>query len=143
MELYKIKKYLWSGLGVAGVVFFWAGVWDGLGNLWLLTNPLVSLAVGLLIFLVSAVAFGKLDLKSSDRSNLSLLYKVKNHPKKHHFHIHYKDHNKKSKVKISAKYLVGIEKTFLILREKGHELFIPIYRVEEILHKDKPWSGKK
>ena len=143
MELYKIEKYIWSGLGVAGVVFFWAGVWDGLGNLWWLVNPLGSLALGLLILFISALVFGKINLKSGGRSTLSLLHQVKNHPEKHHFHIHYHDKARKTKVKVSAKQLIDIEKDFLVLKEGGHELFIPVHRVEEILHKGKPWNGKK
>ena len=52
-----IKKYFWYLFGIMGVVFFWSGTWDGLGNLGPLVNPLVSLVVGVVLLSLSGIIF--------------------------------------------------------------------------------------
>ena len=51
------KHYFWSLFSVIAVVFFWAGVWDGIGYLPYLENPLISLIVGIVILASSGLIF--------------------------------------------------------------------------------------
>ena len=48
----KIKQYFWFMFGIIGVVLFWAGVWEGIGGLPYLENPLISLIAGLGLFAI-------------------------------------------------------------------------------------------
>ena len=143
MDTYKLKRYFWNVMGVAGVVFFWTGVWDGIGNLGYLVNPLVSLLAGTLILVASSLVFKKISWKKTKKSILSLIHEVHKHPKKHEFHIKYYDKTKKKHIVFPANELKKIEKSFLVLKKKEKEFFVPAHRVVEIMHKGKPWKGKK
>lgn len=141
MESHKLKRYFWNVLGVIGVVFFWAGIWDGLGNLGYLVNPWASLITGALLLLVSTLVFKKISLKMTEMPILSLIYRVHKHPKKHEFHIKYYDKLKRKHFIFPASEIKRIEKSFLILKKKQKEFFIPVHRVAGILHKGKLWEG--
>ncbi|MBU0470360.1 MAG: DUF504 domain-containing protein [Nanoarchaeota archaeon] len=135
----KIKKYFWYLFGVMGVVFFWAGVWDGIGTLSYLQNPLISLIVGLVMLSLSGLIFkGTSPFWEKGDPVGAVLHKVHTHPKKHEFHIKYYDKIKKKLILLEAKKIKNIEKDTLVFLEKGKkEVFIPFHRVEEILHKNK------
>lgn len=124
---------------------FWAGVWDGLGTLPYLGNPLISLGVGLFILIVSGLIFKELNpFGKGGKKMIIAVHKVHNHPKKHQFHLKYFDKIKKKHLLISARKLKNIEKdSYLILKEAGKELFIPVHRVKEILHHGKTWDHNK
>lgn len=139
IEKHKLKSYFWSLFGIIGVVFFWAGVWDGLGNLYLLVNPLVSFLVGLAMLTFSGLIFKQFNpFKEKKKTPHSVLHKVKNHPKKKEFKIIFYDLIKGKDISINADKLKGIEKeAYLVLEEKGKEFFIPLHRVTKITHKNK------
>lgn len=143
METHRLKRYFWNVLGVVGMVFFWAGIWDGIGYLGFLANPLASLLTGTLILLASSLVFKKISWKRTGKSLLSLVHKVHKHPQKHEFHVKYYDKIKKKHLLFQADEIKKIEKSFLILKKKQKEFFIPMHRVVEILHKGKSWKGKK
>ena len=56
-----IKHYFWAIFGVIGIVLFWAGLWDGVGYLWYLSHPLVSLAAGIIILASSGLLLKEFD----------------------------------------------------------------------------------
>lgn len=129
------KKYCWYFVGIMGIVFFWTGIWDGIGKLPYLTNPLISLLIGLTMLTLSQLVFFK--EKDPLKATQAVLHKVHQHPHKHEFHIAYHDKIKQKNVIIRADRVKEIEKDFLILFEKGKEIFVPIHRVIEIVHKGK------
>lgn len=135
----EIKKYFWYLFGMMGVVFFWAGVWDGLGNIHpLIANPLLSLTLGIILLILSGVIFkGANPLWEVEMPVMSEAKRVHSHPQKNEFHFKYKDHMKNKEVLIHAQKLRQVEKEFLIFLNKGKEVFIPLHRVTEILHKGK------
>ena len=132
-------------LGIFGIVMFWAGIWDGIGNLPYLANPLISLGVGLIILVSSVLIFeeskifgGKMD------PNLVLMHKVKAHPEKKDFMIKYYDKIKNKTISFKAIMIKRIEKdAFLVLDKDNQETFIPIHRIKEVLYKGRPWKPQK
>jgi uncharacterized protein (UPF0248 family) len=122
-----------------GVVFFWTGVWDGIGNLGPLKNPLVSLLVGLAMLTLSGFIFKDSKLfGAGEKSVETILHQVHQHPHKEEFNIKYMDKIKGTHILFGAGKLKNIEKEFLVfLDEGGKEIFIPFHRVMEIFHKGK------
>src|SRR3989344_7661951 len=130
-----IKKYFWYVFGVIGVVYFWAGVWDGVGNIGPLQNPLISFAVGITLLSLSGIIFKEANpLWELEAPVKSEAKKVHRHPQKHEFHFKYKDHIKNKELLFHAQKLRRVEKEFLVFLDKGKEVFIPLHRVTEILH---------
>ena len=129
-----ITKYFWYIFGVMGIVFFWAGVLDGLGNLSYLVNPLISLFVGLAMLTLGGYLFRDTGMFGKADKRHSMLHKVHTHPKKHEFIISYHDRIKKKEISFPAHKLQDIEKGFLVLLEGKKELFVPSKRVTKILH---------
>ena len=98
-----IKKYFWYIFGVMGVVFFWTGTWDGLGNLWLLQNPLISFIVGIILLALSGIIFKEANpLWEVEKPVKIEAKKVHHHSQKHEFHFKYADHVKNKEVLIHA-----------------------------------------
>ncbi len=140
-----IKHYFWAILGVIGIVLFWAGLWDGIGYLWYLSNPLVSLVAGLIILASSGLLLKEFDpLKDEEKKTKEMLHKVHHHPQKQEFHIKIHDKLKKKDILLDAKHIKAIEKNFLIfVKEEGKEIFVPLHRVIEVLQKGKSfWKAK-
>jgi hypothetical protein len=142
---YKLQQYFWSLFGVLGIVMFWAGIWDGVGSLYYLQPPLVSLAFGLFILIVSGVIFKELNpFGKSGKKMIVAIHKVRTHSKRHQFHFKYFDKIKNKYLLISASKLKTIEKdAYLILKDGGKEVIIPVHRVKGILHQGKAWDHKK
>ena len=134
-----IKKYFWYIFGMIGVVFFWAGTWDGLGYIHpIIANPWLSLALGIIMLGLSGVIFKDANpLWEVEKPVKSAAKKVHHHPLKHEFHFKYEDHLKKKELAIHAGKLKRVEKEFLVFLDKGKEVFVPLHRVTEILHKGK------
>lgn len=146
IPLNKLKKYFWSLFGVLGIVFFWAGIWDGVGGLPYISIPWISLLLGLAIILFSGLIFKQVDPFGQEEESkiAAALHQVHAHPLKQEFTIHYYDKIKKKNVQISAEKLDKIEKeTFLVLKQPDREVFIPFHRVKEIWHQGKPWEFEK
>ena len=136
----KIKQYFWFMFGIIGVVLFWAGVWEGIGGLPYLENPLISLIAGLGLFAISAVFFKGTNPFWGEKEGEvhMILHQVHSHPQKHEFHIKYHDNIKHSEILYKAIKLKSIEKGFLVFAEKsGKEVFVPVHRVTQILRKGK------
>lgn len=133
----KNKVYIWYFFGVMGIVFFWAGVWDGIGGLSYLQNPWISLLVGLIMLLVSKTISKDAFVKKNKADVGPVLNKVHHHPQKHEFNIKYSDKFKNKDITIKASKVKKIEKEFLVLLDKGKESFIPFHRITEVKHKNK------
>ncbi len=132
------KKYFWYIFGTLGVVFFWAGTWDGLGYLPIIENPWLSLGIGLTMLSLSGVIFkGANPLWEKEKPICGIATKIWRHPQKHEFHFKYKDHVSNKEIMMHAKYLKKIEKEFLVFLDQGKEIFIPLHRVTQIMHKEK------
>ena len=141
-----LKHYFWAGFGVLGIVCFWAGVWDGVGYLPYLENPLVSLLVGIIILAASGLFLKELDpMKEEERKKHRIMHEMHHHKEKHLFKIKYHDKISKTEKIMEAGMLKKIEKGFLVFAAKGgKELFIPIHRVTEVMHKEKSyWKGRR
>ena len=134
-----LKKYFWYVFGTIGVVFFWAGVWDGLGNIHpIIANPWLSLGLGIILLGLSGIIFKDANpLWEVEKPVKTQAKKVYRHPQKHEFHFKYEDHLKKKELTIPAGKLQRIEKEFLVFLDQGKEVFVPLHRVTEILHKGK------
>lgn len=136
-----IKKYFWALLGAIGMIFFWAGVWDGIGTLPFIENIWISLIVGLAILTFSGTIYKEFDpLKEMEEAVHLQLHKVHSHPQKKEFHIKYYDRIKKKHLLLRGDSIRRIEKGFIVFHdERGEENFIPGHRVSEILHKGKSY----
>ncbi|MDO8656622.1 MAG: hypothetical protein Q7K45_05265 [Nanoarchaeota archaeon] len=139
-----IQRYFWYFFGVLGVVFFWTGVWDGVGNLGYLENPLVSLFIGTAMLLIGGIIRKTDNVNQQELIAHNVLREVHHHPLKHEFHVKYFDKMRKKEVLIGGEQLHRLEKGFMVLLEKGgKELFVPIHRVTEVLHQGKSYKKLK
>jgi len=133
-----IKKYLIYLFGIMGVVFFWAGVWDGLGNLSYLSNPLISFIVGIILMTTGGVIFrGSTSFWSRGDKREGLLKKIRHHPKKHEFEVKYHDRSLGKELSFLGKHLDDVEKGFVVLLRNSEEIFVPLERITEIKHQGK------
>ncbi len=130
-----LKQYLWYLLGILGVVLFWAGMWDGIGNLSYLSNPWISLGVGIILLSFSKYLFpDNVPFLKDKNSAEDIVKSVHEHPQKHLFHFKYDDHIQNKEVLISAKDIHKIEKEFVIFKTPEGELFLPLRRVKEVMN---------
>jgi len=135
----KFNQYFWYLFGVIAVVFFWAGIWDGLGNISYLQNPLISLFAGLFLLGLSRIIFRDANPFGSEGDHPAhpIIRKIKKSDEKHHYDIQYKDQSKSRDLSINAKNLHKIEKNFMIFHEGEREIFIPLKKVTQVLYKGK------
>jgi len=135
----KARHYLWSLFGAIGIVIFWEGVWGGIGGLPYLSIWWVSFIVGIAMLSFSGIIFKQYDpLEEVERSAHEVMHRINRHPQKHEFRITYHD-KMKGHHTLEAKDLQRIEKGFLVFLQKGKEVFVPIHRVTEVLHKNKSY----
>lgn len=141
-----LQRYFLNLLAIIGITILWVGIWDGIGNLGPMENPLVSFFVGAALLAISPLIFKKaqpLPLWEEHETIKDLVEKIQNHPKKYQFHIKYKDQRQKKETMLNAKNLHRIEKNFLIFVENNQEKFLPIHRITSFLYKGQPWNPKK
>ena len=137
----KIKKYFWAIFSAVGMVFFWAGIWDGIGALPILNKPINSLLIGAIMLISSGYLFKQFDpLESLESSIIKVLHEVHHHPQPHQFHIKYHDKLKNKDIFLKGNHIKKIEKKDLILKhQQGKEIFIPIHRIKEVVHNNKTY----
>lgn len=135
------KRYFWSAFSAIGIICFWAGVWEGIGELPGLDNPLVSLVVGFAILFASGTVFKEFDpLEEAERSVNKIVNQIRFHPRKQEFHIKYHDKKKRKNLIFRGDALHKIEKGFIVMLDKtGKEIFVPLHRITEVLHKGKSY----
>lgn len=136
-----VKRYFWSAFSAVGVICFWAGIWDGIGELPILKNPFVSLIVGFAILFASGTVFKEFDpLEEAEKAVHKVVHQVTNHPQKKEFHIKYHDKVSRKNLTFRADDIKKIEKDFLVMLDKtGKEIFVPVHRITEVLHKGKSY----
>ena len=133
-----IKKYFWSIFGIMGVVFFWVGLWDGVGSLPYIEIWWVSMLTGLAMIAFSGLFLKGNNLFGGKSSPLhNLLHDIQDHPEKHLFEIRFRDKIKNRELALSGQHLKGFEKGFVVYISNGMEKFIPLHRITEVKHKGK------
>ena len=133
----KLRQYFWFLFSIMGVVFFWVGLWDGIGTLGYLEIWWVSLLIGLLMFAVSGIVLRENNLFGTTNPLIKILHVIDRHPEKHLFQIKYHDKLKNRVQAISGHQISRLEKGFIVFLEGEYERFIPAHRITEILHKGK------
>jgi len=141
----KVGKYFWSFFGVIGIVLLWAGIWDGIGSLPFISNPLISLIVGICMLSFSGLLVKEFNpLNSSEGQKLAMFNHITRHPLKHEFHAQYYDNVQKKHLTVHGHHLQGVEKdTYLVLHENNKEVFVPIRRIKKIYHKNRELTTVK
>ena len=134
IQIEKLKKYFWSIFSALGIVFFWAGIWDGIGALPYINHPLNSLLIGAIMLISSGYLFKQFDpLDTLESSVKKILHQVHHHPQSHQFHIKYHDKLKNKDIFLKGNHIKRIEKNYLVLKHQQEpEIFIPIHRIKEI-----------
>lgn len=143
------KHFLWSLFAAAGAILAWRGVWEGLyvffedvAGLPYLADPWVFLFVGLAMLTFSGMIFKEFDpLGGVEKSVNRMMHYVHNHPKREEYLVKYHDKEQKKNFSFRADKIRHIEKNTLVVEhpQGAKELFIPLHRVTEILHKGKTY----
>ena len=139
LHLENVKTYFWFFFYVIGGIFFWIGVWDGIGNLGYLVNPVISLLVGSGMLVIAKFLFKGTGSFFGIKGEIHpVFYKVHHHEQKHKFHFKYHDKKQDKKILVPAATLKRIEENFLVFVDKTKkEVFVPVHRVKEILYEGK------
>lgn len=141
IETETIKKYFWSALGTAGIVFFWAGVWDGIGYLPYLKSPWVSLVIGVVILATSGILYSEKKEKTDEIKEI--LRKIYRNPIAKEFKLKYQDKISHHEIIIPLNKIQKIEKDYLLVEGKEKkELFIPLHRITKLIqHNEVYWEN--
>ncbi len=130
----KLKKYFWHLFGVIGIVFFWTGMWDGVGNLGPLKNSLVSLGIGLVMLTLSSFIFKEVTPLEDAKLGEIIYQKISQHPAKHELGLTYHDKGINKPMTLAVHNLKRLEKDFFVFIKEGKEIFIPANKVKELTH---------
>lgn len=98
--------------------------------------------IGLAMLTVRGMIYQQFDpFGGIEKSANQILNQVHNHPKRHEFHIKYHDKFTKEHVTLRFEDVEKIENGTMVFKDpKTHkELFIPVHRVTEIMHKGKSY----
>jgi len=129
------KRYLAALVVLFGVILFWRGLWDITYLLPIIKNPFVSLFVGLTIITLSGVVFREFDpLTAQIAKTMEVLNEVLSRKKKKNekYKISYYDETSKKLKVIHHKDIKKLEHNFIVIEEKGKEVFIPVHRVHKV-----------
>ncbi len=139
MDLETIKQYGWYLFGTMGVVFFWEGIWDGIGNIGPLKNPLLSLGTGIILLSLTKFLFpGNAPFLSEKHPAHQIVKSLHTHPQKNLFNFKYRDEVQNKEINISAENMHRYEKNFIVIKTpEGRETFIPLHRLKEVLYEGK------
>lgn len=136
------KHFLASIYAAVAIIFAWKGLWEGLYEIPYIGDPFVFLFIGFAMLTFSGLIFQEFDpLGNIQKTSSRMLSKVQRHPRKKEFTIKYYDKKRKKHLRIPAEKIKKIEKGALIVKHPGkrEEVFIPMHRVTEILHKGKKY----
>jgi hypothetical protein len=153
----KLNKYFWYIFGVLGVVFFWAGLWDGSAQLqeiltekyydeaegptsplYCLSSPFVFLVLGLILLAISGTIFrGSANPLWGEIDPIhTAVNEVWNHPSREEFIIHYYDNVQNKIMTAPAANLKEVEKEFMVFVVNNQEIFVPFRRMKAIMRKN-------
>jgi len=133
------KNYLAALVVIIGIVLFWRGIWDTLYIIPIISNPFVSLFLGLLIITLSGVIFQQFDpLGRQVSKTMEILNEiVSRRHKKENYEVVYFDEAANKRISIPHRKIKKIEHNFIVVEEEGREIFIPVHRVHRILENGK------
>jgi uncharacterized protein (UPF0248 family) len=128
------KRYLAALMVLVGIILFWRGLWDITYLVPIIKNPFVSLFVGLTIITLSGVVFREFDpLTAQIAKTMEVLNEVLSRKNMNErYNISYFDESSKKLKVIHHKNIKKMEHNFLVIEEKGKEVFIPVHRVHKI-----------
>jgi uncharacterized protein (UPF0248 family) len=128
------KQFLTSLLYATGIILFWRGIWDMSIKIPLLKTPLFCAAVGLAIITLTGYLYREYDPISNRMHKIGrVLHDVINQAKKGEPHeIFYYDQVGKHHHKVLPHKIKKIEHDYIIVEEKGHEVFIPMHRITHV-----------
>ena len=129
------KHFFLALTAVTGAVFFWRGLWELINAIPVLNEPLMSVAVGLLIMTLTGVIYR--EGVSEEESTTEIADIIHAVFKKADLHrkttiIHYRDNVTGKLHTIAHAELRGVEHNYLILEKGKKEFFVPLQRVELI-----------
>jgi len=129
------KNYIAALTVVIGIILFWRGVWEAAYTIPILSNPFVSLFIGLLIITLTGVIFQEFDpFRASTTKTMEILNEIVSRKhKKERYEVIYFDELANKRISIPHKNIKKIEHNFIVVEEDGREIFIPVHRVHRIL----------
>ena len=133
------KRYLEALLVILGIVLFWRGVWDALNFIPILSNPFVSLFLGLVVITISGVIFQQFDpLSANVAKTMEILNEiVSRRHKNERYEIIYFDESLGKTRSIHHKQIKKMEHNFIVLEDEGKEFFVPVHRIRRITENGK------
>lgn len=129
------KHFLLALLAVTGVIFFWRGGWGIIDLIPILSNPFMSLFVGLVIMTFSGVIYREfIPEEESITPVIDIINEAfkKAAKKRNVYVVKYYDEVAGHHKEIRHSKIKKIEHNFLVTEKNGEEFFIPIHRVHEI-----------
>ncbi len=138
----QVKTLLWSVLGLAGIITFWRGIWEGASYIPIIDSLWISLFLGLIMMAITAFMFQNQPLQSSEK----IIRSLQNHPQKQEFHLKYRDNLINKEVAIPAHHIKKVQKGFVTIEDKdtGMDYFLPIERIVETTFQGKThWKKAK
>lgn len=128
------RAFLLSLSYATGIILFWRGIWEGSLDIPILSNPWVSLFIGLAILTLTGWIYREFDAFSLRASKLlNTLTNVLHDTKRGTQHkIFYYDEVSKKHHSFSAHHVKKVEQHHLIIEKDGREVFIPLHRISHI-----------
>lgn len=136
------KHFLWSIFVALGAILAWRGVWEGIYEIPYIADPWVFLFIGFAMLTFSGIIFKEFDpLGGVEKSVNRMIHHIHNHPKKEEFVVRYHDKEQKKNYSFGADKIKHIEKNTVVVEhpQGSKELFIPIHRITEVVHKGKTY----
>lgn len=133
------KHYLLALLYATGIILFWRGIWEVSYEIPILDNVYVALFVGLLIITLTGLVYKEFDPLARKMAVITrIMHEIISEVKKGKvYDVHYYDELSKKHHRIDPKKIHRIEQTYVVVKEKGKEKFIPLHRISKIHHKRK------
>ena len=134
------KHYLLALVVLTGIIFFWRGLWDVASFIPVVENPFVSLFIGLTIITLTGVIFKEFDpFAAKLEKTMEILRELESHKhdKSKNYKIKYFDDASQKHYFIPHHKIKRIENNFIVIEQKGKDVFIPVHKIHEIHQHDK------
>ena len=138
MKFYRLREedrqFLYTLLYATGIILFWRGVWEITYELPIVKNPYVVFFLGLFILTVTGYMYKEYDPFSQRIKKLNKVIHdaIQQHKRGTLHTLYYYDDIGGHDHKILPHNIRKVEGDFIIVEEKGHELFVPLNRVTRI-----------
>lgn len=131
------KQFLMSLLYAAALILFWRGIWAIADFTPIVNNAFVSFFLGLLILTLTGYIYKEFDLFGQKTGKMiKLLHNIISAEKKEGYALHYYDEIGKHTHRVFPDEIRKIEHNFIVIERNGHEIFVPIHRLNKIHKKD-------